>query len=48
MRRRNVCLGWRAGGANCHPVRAIAALVKNEETQEAVGDWLYWVDHGVM
>jgi Calcium binding len=28
------------------PLAQLRPLSKDQETQEAVGDWLYWVDHG--
>ncbi len=28
------------------PLAQLQPLSKDQETQEAVGDWLYWADHG--
>ena len=28
------------------PLAQLRPLSKDQETQEAVGDWLYWVDQG--
>ena len=36
----------RAGRRIAVPLAQLQPLSKDEETQEAVGDWLYWVDRG--
>ena len=36
----------RAGGRLAVPLAQLRPLSKDQETQEAVGDWLYWVDRG--
>ena len=36
----------RAGERIAVPLGQLQPLPKDQETQEAVGDWLYWVDHG--
>jgi hypothetical protein len=36
----------RAGERLAVPLAQLRPLSKDQETQEAVGDWLYWVDHG--
>ena len=36
----------RAGEQVAVPLAQLRPLSKDQETQEAVGDWLYWVDHG--
>ena len=36
----------RADGRIAVPLAQLRPLSKDQETQEAVGDWLYWVDHG--
>jgi Calcium binding len=36
----------RAGERVAVPLAQLRALSKDQETQEAVGDWLYWVDRG--
>lgn len=36
----------RAGERIAVPLVQLRALSKDRETQEAVGDWLYWVDRG--
>jgi hypothetical protein len=36
----------RAGGRTAVPLAQLRPLSKDQETQEAVGDWLYWVDRG--
>jgi len=36
----------RAGGRIAVPLSQLRPLSKDRETQEAVGDWLYWVDRG--
>lgn len=40
-----VWVGW-AGERTAVPLAQSRALSKDQETQEAVGDWLYWVDRG--
>lgn len=40
-----VWVGW-AGGRIAVPLAQLRSLSKDQETQEAVGDWLYWVDRG--
>ena len=36
----------RAGKRIAVPLAQLRPLSKDQETQEAVGDWLYWVDRG--
>ena len=36
----------RAGEHVAVPLAQLQPLSKDQETQEAVGDWLYWVDRG--
>ncbi len=36
----------RAGERVAVPLAQLRPLSKDQETQEAVGDWLYWVDRG--
>jgi hypothetical protein len=36
----------RAGERIAVPLAQLQPFSKDQETQEAVGDWLYWVDHG--
>ncbi|MGA7808828.1 calcium-binding protein [Bradyrhizobium sp.] len=36
----------RAGERIAVPLGQLQPLSKDQETQEAVGDWLYWVDRG--
>ena len=36
----------RAGERIAVPLAQLRPLSKDQETQEAVGDWLYWVDRG--
>lgn len=36
----------RAGERTAVPLAQLKALSKDRDTQEAVGDWLYWVDRG--
>jgi Calcium binding len=36
----------RAGDRIAVPMAQLRPLSKDRETQEAVGDWLYWVDRG--
>jgi hypothetical protein len=36
----------RAGEQVAVPLAQLQPLSKDEDTQEAVGDWLYWVDRG--
>jgi hypothetical protein len=36
----------RAGERIAVPLAQLQPLSKDQETQEAVGDWLYWVDRG--
>jgi len=36
----------RAGERIAVPLMQLRPLSKDQETQEAVGDWLYWVDRG--
>src|SRR5450755_2871909 len=36
----------RAGEQVAVPLAQLQPLSKDQETQEAVGDWLYWVDRG--
>jgi hypothetical protein len=40
-----VWVGW-AGEQVAVPLAQLQPLSKDQETQEAVGDWLYWVDRG--
>ena len=36
----------RAGKRIAVPLTQLQCLSKDQETQEAVEDWLYWDDHG--
>jgi hypothetical protein len=36
----------RAGERIAVPLAQLRPLSKDQETQEAIGDWLYWVDRG--
>jgi len=36
----------RAGERIAVPLAQLRLLSKDRETQEAIGDWLYWVDRG--
>jgi len=36
----------RAGARKAVPLAQLQPLSKDQETQESVGDWLYWVDRG--
>ena len=36
----------RAGARIAVPLAQLRPMSKDQETQEAVGDWLYWVDRG--
>jgi Calcium binding len=36
----------RVGQRMAVPLAQLRPLSKDRETQKAVGDWLYWVDHG--
>jgi len=36
----------RAGERIAVPLAQLRPLSKDQETQDAVGDWLYWVDRG--
>jgi hypothetical protein len=36
----------RAGGRIAVPLAQLQPMSKDQETREAVGDWLYWVDRG--
>jgi len=36
----------RAGARTAVPLAQLQPLSKDQETQESVGDWLYWIDRG--
>lgn len=37
-----------AGSQNRGPLSQLAAIVPDESTEEAIGDWHYWVSQGYL